>query len=262
MKLNVIEDAVKNARVTETLDPLDPMRSARTMVDQLYMLDGQRTLHRYRGEFWHWQGTHYRSVDDEEIHSAIWDFLDKAQRWDKAGEKLIPFKPNKTIVANVHSAMTAICQLNGFIEAPSWLNKADNLPATEFVAVSNGLLHLPTRKLIAPTPTFFGLNASTVAYNPKAPTPEKWLKFLNEVLKDTTAIAAVAGMVWLRAVARYISAKDHASVLVKRDQARVQRRVFSMRLLGKHSVAGPTMGSLGEGFGLEAVNWQAIGHHL
>ena len=42
--------------------------------------------------------------------------------------------------------------------------------------------------MIAPTPTFFGLNASTVAYNPDAPLPEKWLAFLKEVLKDTTAI--------------------------------------------------------------------------
>src|SRR4051812_45193518 len=98
------------------------MRSARAMVDRLYMLDGQRTLHRYRGEFWHWQTTHYRSVEDEIIHSVIWDYLYKAQRWDKAGEKLVPFKPNKIIVANVYAALAAICQLDGFIEAPSWLN--------------------------------------------------------------------------------------------------------------------------------------------
>jgi hypothetical protein len=52
------------------LDAGDPMSSARTLVDRHYMLDGQRTLQRYRGEFWQWQTTHYRSVDEEMIRST------------------------------------------------------------------------------------------------------------------------------------------------------------------------------------------------
>jgi putative DNA primase/helicase len=252
MKLNVIEEAVRNARVQETLDPLDPMRSARAMVDRLYMLDGQRTMHRYRGEFWHWQTTHYRSVDDEMIDSAIWDFLDKAQRYDKSGEKLVPFKPSKILVANVCAALTAICQLDGFIEAPSWLDKAANPPATEFVAVRNGLLHLPTRKLTAPTPTFFGLNASTVAYVPDAPPPEKWLNFLKEVLKDTSAI--VTAQEWFGYALSPDTSQQKIGVCIgeKRSGKGTTARILNA-LLGKHSVAGPTMGSLGETFGLEPL---------
>ena len=148
LPLDAIEDLI--------LDPNDPMRCARAMVDRLYTLDdGQRTLRRYRGEFWQWARTHYRSIDNEMINSAIWDFLDKVQRPGKDG-KTSPFKPSKTIVANVHDALAAICQLDSFIEAPAWLTKGEHRPASEFIAVANGLLHLPTRKLIDPTPSFFG----------------------------------------------------------------------------------------------------------
>ena len=135
----LIEGAVMKAKANVTdlpldedvvLDPADPMRSARTLVDRLYMLDGQRTLQRYRGEFWQWQTTHYRSLDEEMIESAIWDFLDKAQRHDKKG-KPVAFKPNKSTVTNVHDALAAICQLDGFIEAPTWLTESDDdLPAS------------------------------------------------------------------------------------------------------------------------------------
>jgi hypothetical protein len=145
-----IADMIENAEVAEAqviLDPCDYMRSARVIIDYVYRNDERiRTLHRYRGEFWRWSFSHYRMADDETIRSAIWDFLDKAKRNVKDGDP-VPFKPDKRIVANVFDALCAQCQLDSSIEVPFWLDGYSSAPANEFIAVGNGLFHLPTRKL-------------------------------------------------------------------------------------------------------------------
>src|SRR5262249_36010691 len=55
---------------------------------------------------------------------------------------------------------------------------------TEFLACANGSLHLPTGKLDPATPDFFNLAATDVAYDPSAPEPTLWLKFLHDLWDD------------------------------------------------------------------------------
>ncbi len=160
------------------------------------------------------------------------------------------FKPSKTTVANVHDALAAICQLDSFVEAPIWLDEADHLPAAEFVAVGNGLLHLPTRELIDPTPTFFGLNASTVAYDPQAKEPKKWMAFLDQGLMDKTAISTAQE--WFGyALSPDTSQQKILLAIGQRRSGKGTMARVKTALVGKQSVAGPTMGSLGETFGLD-----------
>ena len=68
------------------------------------------------------------------------------------------------------------------MHAPAWLDGNPDLPApAEIVSCRNGLLHLPTLKLLSATPNFFGLNAVDFPYLPNAPEPVQWLKFLNQL---------------------------------------------------------------------------------
>jgi putative DNA primase/helicase len=250
--MNKIEDALSGAEPLVTLDPSDPMRCARAMVDGLYTIDGCRIIHRYRGEFWRWDRNHYRASDDEMIRSAIWGFLDHANRRDKDG-KPVPFKPTRPVVSSVFDALSAVVQLDKFTEPPTWLDGGEGKhPAAEYVPVDNGLLHLPTRELLKPTPTFFGLNASTVAYDPKAPEPTEWLKFLAEVLEDETAITTLRDWFGYTLSADTSQQKILLAIGPKRSGKGTMARIQTA-LLGKHSVAGPTMASLSEAFGLEPL---------
>jgi putative DNA primase/helicase len=106
--------------------------------------------------------------------------------------------------------------------------------------------------LSPPKPTFFNLNASTVDFNPNAPKPEKWLKFLGEVLGDETAI--VASQEWFGYSLAPDTTQEKIALCVgpKRSGKGTWARVLT-GMLGKHSVAGPTMGSLSHQFGLEAL---------
>ncbi len=56
--------------------------------------------------------------------------------------------------------------------------------AAEIFPVANGLLHLPRGELYSPSPSYFGLTASDVAFNSEAGKPMHWLAFLRELFGD------------------------------------------------------------------------------
>jgi len=241
----------------DILDLADHMRSARALVEKRFIRDGLRTLHRYRGTFWSWMGSHYQIVDDEEIRSQIWDFLDLARTsvTDKKGNAhILPYHPNKTKVENVHAALISVCQLNEKHDPPMWLgdDPKRKYPADELFSCRNGLLHLPTGKRLPPTPAYFGITASNVEFNPKAPPPKKWKQFLADTIVDKEGISV------LQEIFGYLLSPDMSQQKIflcvgpKRSGKGTMARLVT-QLVGNEAVTGPTMTSLGETFGLEPL---------
>src|ERR1700722_6553932 len=155
------------------LSPATPLESAREMLARRYTVIEGRTLHRHQGMFYAWTGTHYRQANREEMRSAIYDFLDGAQRLNQG--ELVPFNPNRTKVDHVLDALGAAALVPDTMRAPVWLGDAGQLPASEMLACANGLLHLPMRKLLPHTPAFFNLNAVQYAFQATVKPPTAWL---------------------------------------------------------------------------------------
>ena len=242
------------------LDPRDHMEAARAMVAARYR-DGndRRMLHRYRGAFYHWTGSHYRESNDEAINAEVWSFLDGALKLDSDG-KLVPFKPHKTAVTNLVEALKSVCQIDADGDAPFWLGTTDDVrPAPrEIFACGNGLLHVPSGKLLPATPEFFGLNASDVVFNPKAPAPRRWLKFLKELHGiDHQSVEAEQEAFGYALTPDTSQQKIMLMVGPKRGGKGTIARVLTA-LLGSSAVAAPTIGSLSTQFGL----WPLIGRNL
>ncbi|HYH64403.1 MAG TPA: phage/plasmid primase, P4 family [Urbifossiella sp.] len=59
------------------------------------------------------------------------------------------------------------------------------------LTVANGVLHLGTRHLGPPDPDWFSLAALPVGYDPAAPAPAKWLRFINQVTCGDDALAGL-----------------------------------------------------------------------
>jgi putative DNA primase/helicase len=57
-------------------------------------------------------------------------------------------------------------------------------PLGEFLPCRNGLLHLPTRILLAHTPQRLAESALPFDYDPSAPEPTRWLAFLKSLWPD------------------------------------------------------------------------------
>ena len=230
----------------------DPMPSARALVAEKFTKTEGQALYRHRGAFWQWTGSYYHLADDETIKAQIWGYLEKAKRREK--EKVVPFKPIRENVGNVFDALGAVTQLDKYIEPPAWLKDGDTLPLpSEFMAFANGLLHLPSGKLYPPTPQYFGVVASDVAFDALAAPPVQWLAFLDQLFgRDRQA------KILLQDCFGYYLAPDTSlqKILLvvgpKRSGKGTIARIIRA-LVGAASVGGPTMASLGEQFGLEPL---------
>jgi putative DNA primase/helicase len=253
----------------DILDPANPLRSARHfMAATSINKDGLRTMHRHRGAFWWWAGNHYRLVDEEMIKAEIWTFLEKMRRMTDFGPA--PFKPTRARVGDILEALGAICQLDKDINPPAWLtpNHAGRPAANELFACGNGLLHLPTGTLYPRTPDYFNLAASDVVYDPNAPEPVQWLAFLNQLFErlppdqdsmmtdeppvDEQSIELLQE--WFGYSLSTDTSQQKILLIVgpKRSGKGTSMRILRM-LLGPGSVAGPTIASLSEQFGLEPL---------
>jgi hypothetical protein len=133
-----------------------------------------------------------------------------------------------------------------------WTKQATR-PAREIIACANGLLHLPTRRLLPHTPSFFTLNALDYAYDPGAPAPHKWLTFLEQVWPDDPeAIETLRRTVGYLLTADTSQQKAFLIVGPRRSGKGTIGRALA-RLVGPHNYAAPTLSSLGERFGLSPL---------
>ena len=226
-----------------------PLLSAREMVQRRYMRPGARTIHHQQGAFFLWDGIRYVEAAPEEIRARIYEFLDSARRMND-DDKLVPFNPNKSKVANVLEALAAVAQLEGATRAPAWLAGTSHPLASDILACANGLLHLPTRTLLPHTPEFFGLNAVEYSYDATAGEPTAWMDFLASIWRDDPgSIDTLQELFGLLLTADTSHQKAFLIVGPKRSGKGTIARILTA-LLGKENVAGPTLSGLSQNFGL------------
>ena len=234
------------------LDPGDAMAIARRLVADKFTVSSQQALYRYREEYFEFQGSSYRKVDNDTVRAQIWVYLEGAYK--VGGEGYKPLKPKKSLIENVLDALAAICNLDPSIETPFWLGEAKTRqPAHEFLQVANGLLHLPTGELRAPSPLYFGFGASEVSFDAEAPKPCEWLKFLDKLFGEDRASTEL-----LQDMMGYALAPDTSQQKImllvgppRSGKGTIAKTITA--LVGENKVVGPTMASLGQNFGLAAL---------
>ena len=244
-------DKKHDADLAPLLDYSEPLRSAKELRAREFTAKGKPTLYWWQGNFYRWNCASYFQLSTDDMRARVYKFLDRAKvATDKATTE--PFKPTRMRVTDAIDALRAAANLDSQKVSPCWLNE-EITPAHEFIALKNGLLHLPTRALRAPTPSYFGLNSLEFAYDPEAPSPAQWIKFLNELWpNDPESITT------LQDIFGYLLAHDTAQQKIillvgpKRSGKGIIARIVT-QLLGPANVAGPTLASLGQNFGLAGL---------
>ena len=128
-----------------------------------------------------------------------------------------------------------------------------DIEPSDLIACANGLLRLSTRELIPHTPTLFSENALTFNYDPEALDPVEWLAFLNSIWgDDREAIDTLQEMFGYLLTADTRQQKIFLVVGPKRAGKGVIARVLTA-VLGQDNVCGPTLGTLGQNFGLQTL---------
>jgi putative DNA primase/helicase len=258
-----LKEKVAAALATEpvVLSPSSPYKSAEKFLQRRYTgADGLCRLISYRDSFYEWTGTHYREMDREDLRAEVWKFLQAARVMIQAKEDETPttgpFNPNTTKVNVVTDAARSQVIIKAHVDAPAW--RPGSLgeclyPAGEMLACQNGLLHLPTQTMIPRTPELLSFNALDFDFDPAAPAPVEWVKFLHSMWPNDPESIATLQEIFGYHVSNDLSQQKLFMLIGpkragKGTIARVLRRV-----LGECNVAGPTLRSLSENFGLEPL---------
>jgi hypothetical protein len=156
--------------------PSMPMDVARVFVEKACLTDRLLTLRHWRGGWWVWRTSHWIEAEDRAVRALLYRFTEKALYATDKGMK--PWAPTKRKIGDLSEALAAICILPADRDQPSWL---DDRKTGVVVSVANGLLDVEGRRLLPHTPQFFNQTSVPFAYEPGAPEPTRWLKFLDQL---------------------------------------------------------------------------------
>src|SRR5688572_4155054 len=103
--------------------PDQPMANARLLLTQVFSGQDSQLLVHHGQVFRRWIGTHWPTVENGEIDSIVWKWLEDAEYFAKTkdGWKRVPFKPSRAKVAEIVEAMEAITFLTESVGMPSWI---------------------------------------------------------------------------------------------------------------------------------------------
>ena len=236
--------------------PSEPMRVANRMVAERFRGPSEgMILRHWRGEFWRWQVSHWLEVADSALRAEAYRYTEHAVfvKMKNGVPTLEPWAPNRYKVADLLDALRAVTHLAETVDMPTWLDDGAHLPATEFVACANGLLHIPTRTLVSHDHAFFNRVAVPFGYQANPPPPSHWLAFLDELWHDDPdAIDALAEFMGYVISGR----RDLHKILLLIGPTRAGKGVIARvlkALVGRGNYAGPTLASLGTNFGLSPL---------
>jgi putative DNA primase/helicase len=230
------------------VSPAAPYDTARLFRDTRYRADEYPILFHHRGMFYRWNGTAYPEMDEAELRSDLYAFLDRCMAPQNG--TLEPFKPNKSRVANIVDALQAAANLPKSVSAPAWLEQTPDLDPTDIIPCDNGLLHLPTRRIFPLSPVFFTHNALEFSFTSDAPEPTQWLDFLKQLWPgDQQSIDTLQEFFGLCLTPDTRHQKAFLLIGPKRSGKGTIARVLTA-LVGRCNAVSPTLASLGERFGL------------
>jgi putative DNA primase/helicase len=234
------------------LDPHTPFNTALAFIETEYSKGKIRTLHFYRGEFYAWTGTQYCRKDADAIRSEVYRFLDSADCVDKQGQT-VSFRPTRMRVNDVIDALKGAANLDSRDLPPFWISDEASVAAPDIIACKNGLLHFPSRKLLPHTPDFFNVASLQYPYDPNAPKPIEWFKFLKSLwADDTEAIDTLQDIFGYLLTSDTSQQKIFQIIGPTRSGKGVIGRVLT-NLVGPDNVVSPTLASLSSNFGLQPL---------
>ncbi len=242
-------EASPSLEKAQVLDLANPLDVARKFLAANYGGEGRARLVHYNGGFLEYKGARWADTEDQWIRSALYHFIENGI--DPHGK---PLHPNRNRIDTVNDALRAEAHLSSSFIAPCWLDRvmADADPL-DLLPCANGLLHLPTRKLIPTTADFFNRTALDLAYDPDASEPECWLKFLAELWRDDPdCVNALQEFIGLLLTPDTRFQKILMIVGPKRSGKGTIARVL-VNLLGVANVAAPTLSGLSTNFGLSPL---------
>ncbi|QJX00253.1 DNA primase family protein [Frigoriglobus tundricola] len=253
--------------------PDNPHRLAAGFLDSITPAGSPRLLRFWRGDFHRYRDGAYRPVPDDDQRAELTQYVRAEFVRSNAAvvaacegedEKKQPprVRPvTSKMIGDVLQALRGLCLLPADTDAPAWIDGATGPDPAGLLPVGNGILDLGAlvegrgRCLLPPSPLFFTHTAAPFDFDPTAPAPCEWLKFLREVWPDDPDSIATL-QEWFGYMLTPDTRQQKILFLLgpRRGGKGTITRVLR-ELVGPANVAGPTLGSLSTNFGL----WPLLG---
>lgn len=240
------------------LSPRRTLPTAEAYIREFHHHADARTLHGYGGLLMEWRGNRYGQVEEEAIRQRLQPWLHAALRYvvnKHSGEaELADFESNPTTVKQALDTIRSFVHVPASTVSPSWLDDTqDRPPALEILPCKTLNLHIPTGRVLAPTPALFTINALDFDYDPEPEPPERWVKFLEQLFGDDLESVDLL-QEWMGYCLTSDTSQQKMLLLVgpRRSGKGTIGRVLT-RLVGAANVVGPTTSSLAGNFGLQPL---------
>jgi putative DNA primase/helicase len=255
----------------------DPHRLAGLFVASVTPVGSPPVLRYWHGEFFRYADGSYRPVPDNDLRGEITNFVRAelvranaaalaAHAAEAGGAKPAPRTKAVTgrLVSDVLQALQGLCLLPAATEPPAWVDGATGPDPAGLLPMRSGILHLDALAagrpdcLLPPTPRFFALNSLPFDFDPQAPPPREWLRFLAELWPDDPE-----SIDCLQEWFGYLLTPDTRQQKIlfllgpKRAGKGTIARVLR-ELIGTANTAGPTLGSLAANFGLQPLLGKSV----
>jgi putative DNA primase/helicase len=240
----------------------DPHRLARG-----FLVSVSGPLRFWRGDLFCWQNGAYRPVTDGDIRGELTNWIRRefqqiqrleleAWKADSRERKGPPPKTRKVttrLLGDVVNAVRGACLLPSPIDPPAWIDGTTGPEPVNLLPLRNGILDIPEKRLLPPSPNLFTLNVCPYDYEPNAPAPREWLRFLSQLWPDDPEAVATL-QEWFGYLLTPDTRQQKILFLLgpKRSGKGTICRVLTA-LAGANNVAGPTLGSLAMNFGLSPL---------
>ncbi len=232
--------------------------TARAFVDEFHQHAEGRTVHSYGGVVMLWRDNRYQQVEDEWLKHRLQPWLHAALHYvyNKAIKdfELKPFESNPTTVRQALDTIRAYVHIPASTIAPSWLDtRTDRLPALEILPCKSLNLHIPTGRILKPTPALFTINALDFDYDPDPEPPERWIKFMEQLFGDDIESMELL-QEWMAYCLTSDTSQQKMLLLVgpRRSGKGTIGRIMRY-MIGHGNVAGPTTSGLAGNFGLQPL---------
>ena len=211
-----------------------------------------RTLHRWDGQFWRWNGAHYGAVGDEDIRALLWRFLRYDCKLFNKDDDVVP--PTSRAINEALDALKAHCNLPVLTHRPPcWICEPPlGIEGNAIVPVENGLLHLSTGELFPPTPRWFSFSVMATKYDPAADCRE-WNRFIEQLWPDDQQSRdTLQEMLGYFLTGDMSQQKSFMIIGPPRSGKGTIGRVIAA-LLGPEAIARPALADFAYQFGLEPL---------
>jgi putative DNA primase/helicase len=241
-------------------EPHDPHRLARLYIASITPEGSPLRLRYWREQFHEWSGGCYTRLETSVLSAKLNRFIRAEFKrvrvlehaaWENKGSngpRPIHHITTPHVVNSVIAALAGECLVEA--DAPAWIDGTTGPDPKHLVAVRNGLYDLRTSTLHSPTPSFFSFAVAPFEYDPAAPPPAEWLRFLSNLWPyDPESIACLQE--WFGYLLTPDTSQQKLLFILgpKRAGKGTIARVLK-GLVGDHGFTGPTLSGLGTEYGL------------